>query len=140
MAVRRWRDGQEVSEAPLACNSILKTSLALRRVANWAVQDSRRFLFEWIWDGATIYLVQMDVATTKGGERPKDLLPVTVSQPTETSLQLFKGASGHHKDRLRKLGNAKLYEALGYSMPPFYVLDDQQEITSMLHSGTLRLD
>jgi predicted house-cleaning noncanonical NTP pyrophosphatase (MazG superfamily) len=135
IAVRRWRDGQAVSEAPLTCDSTLKTSLALRRVANWAVQDSRRFLFEWVWDGATIHLVQMDVATTKGGERPKDLLPATVSQPAETSLQFFKGASAHHKERLRKLGNARLYEALGYSMPPFYVLDDRQEITTLLHSG-----
>ncbi len=137
IAVRRWRDGHVVSQTPLICDSTLKISLELKRVANWAVQDSRRFLFEWVWDGATIHLVQMDVAVTKGGERPRDLLPATVSQPAETSLEFFKGASAHHKGSLRKLVNARLYEALGYSMPPFYVLDHKQEITALLQEGKL---
>jgi hypothetical protein len=41
IAVRRWRDGQDVTETPLACETALKISFALKRVAMWAVQDSR---------------------------------------------------------------------------------------------------
>jgi hypothetical protein len=119
MAVRRWRDGQDVAEGRLDCNSFLNLSLTLKKVAIWAVQDKRRFLFEWVWDGKAIYLVQMDVASSEGGERPKDLLPAKVSQPFLPPLTVFASALPEHKSKFRKLSNASLYERLGYEMPPF---------------------
>jgi hypothetical protein len=137
IAVRRWRDGQDVTETPLVCETALKISLVLKRVAMWAVQDSRRFLFEWVWDGAVIHLVQMDLATTSGGENPKDLLPLSVSALPSEPLKIVSVATAAHKTKLRKLANAALYEELGYSMPPFYVLDQQEELGRFLNGGIL---
>jgi hypothetical protein len=108
--VRRWRDGQNVTETPLVCETALKISLVLKRVAMWAVQDSRRFLFEWVWNGAVIHLVQMDLATTSGGENPKDLLPSSVSPLPPEPLKIVSVATAAHKKKLRKLANAALYE------------------------------
>jgi hypothetical protein len=136
IAVRRWRDGQDVTETPLVCETALKISLVLKRVAMWAVQDSRRFLFEWVWDGAVIHLVQMDLATTTGGENPKDLLPSSVSPLPPEPLKIVSIATAAHKKKLRKLANAALYEELGYAMPLFYVLDQQDELRRLLNGGS----
>lgn len=137
IAVRRWRDGQDVTETPLVCETALNISLVLKRVAMWAVQDSRRFLFEWVWDGSVIHLVQMDLATASGGENPNDLLPASVSSLPTEPLKLISVATSEHKKKLRKLANAALYEELGYSMPPFYVLDQQEELKRLLNDGKL---
>lgn len=137
IAVRRWRDGQDVTESPLVCETELKISLVLKRVAMWAVQDSSRFLFEWVWDGSVIHLVQMDLATTSGGENPKHLLPPSVSPLPAEPLRVVSVATAEHKTKLRKLGNAALYGELGYSMPPFYVLDQQEELGRLLNDGRI---
>jgi predicted house-cleaning noncanonical NTP pyrophosphatase (MazG superfamily) len=144
IGVRRSRDSRDVSDAPLACDSVLRISLTLRWVAMWAGQDTRRFLFEWVWDGTTIYIVQMDVAIIKGGINPKDLLPSRVASSSVLSLRQFHEATEEHKECLRKLTNASLYESLGYMMPPFYVLDNHQDLSDILKTGTvspnLRMD
>jgi hypothetical protein len=137
IAVRRWRDGQDVTETPLVCETALKISLILKRVAMWAVQDSRRFLFEWVWDGSVIHLVQMDLATTSEGENPKDLLPPRVSPLPPEPLKVIGVATAEQKKTLRKLANAALYEEMGYSMPPFYVLDQQDEMIRLLNDGRI---
>jgi predicted house-cleaning noncanonical NTP pyrophosphatase (MazG superfamily) len=138
MAVRRWRDGQDIAEGKLDCNSFLNVSLTLKKVAIWAVQDTRRFLFEWVWDGKAIYLVQMDLASTTGGERPKDLLPDAVSRPAVSDLMAFAQALPEHKGKFRKLSNASLYERLGYTMPPFYILEYGPELAdNIIKYGTI---
>ena len=137
IAVRRWRDGEDVAEGKLECNSFLNLSLTLKKVAMWAVQDKRRFLVEWVWDGETIYLVQMDVASTTGGDRPKDLLPSKISLPSLLPLAAFVQAGADHKSEFKKLSNASLYERLGYTMPPFYILVGQAGLTEILTNGTI---
>lgn len=143
MAVRRWRDGQDVAEGTLGCDSFLNISLTLKKVAIWAVQDKRRFLFEWVWDGKAVHIVQMDVASVAGGDRPKDLLPASVNLPTVSSLSVFAEVLPEHKSAFRKLSNAALYERLGYTMPPFYILAGSQ-IDAILNgpaiSDVLRAD
>ena len=136
MGVRKWRDGDDTTtETSLDCRSTLEISLALRRVAMWAGQDAGRFLFEWVWDGKVVHVVQMDTASTTGGENPKKLLPSTVALSIMAPLQRFAVVEDEHKKRLRKLGNTALYEELGYAMPSFYVLEDQKELRSILQDG-----
>lgn len=137
IAVRKWRNSQDETEAPLVCNSALRISLALRRVAIWAGQDARRFLFEWVWDGATIHVVQMDVANTKGGVNPRELLPQHIASQSPGTLRQFSQATAEHQNNLRKLANASLYESLGYVMPPFYVLDNHQDLSDIIKKGEL---
>jgi predicted house-cleaning noncanonical NTP pyrophosphatase (MazG superfamily) len=137
IGIRSWREGRNVTNEPLSCDSVMKISLTLRRVAMWAVQDSRRFLFEWVWDGSIVHIVQMDVATTTAGEVPHDLLPVRIAPASIVRLQTFKKADAEDKRTLRKLANAALYEQLGYSMPPFYVLDNQPELRVVINEGEI---
>jgi predicted house-cleaning noncanonical NTP pyrophosphatase (MazG superfamily) len=138
MGVRRWRDGDDATtETSLGCRSTLEISLALRRVAMWAGQDKRRFLFEWVWDGNVVHVVQMDLAITTGGENPKKLLPLSVPSNAVPALTRFVLVEAEHKNRLRKLGNTALYEELGYTMPAFYVLEDQQELKRIVQEGVV---
>jgi predicted house-cleaning noncanonical NTP pyrophosphatase (MazG superfamily) len=137
LAVRRWREGDQAHEERLSCDSALKISLALKQVAIWAVQDSRRFLFEWVWDGAAVYIVQMDVASQQRGENPRKLLPSAIPQVSTHALRSFVPVTAEQKQTLRKLSNAALYEELGYRMPPFYVLNDPAIMGDLIKGGPL---
>jgi predicted house-cleaning noncanonical NTP pyrophosphatase (MazG superfamily) len=79
----------------------------------------------------------MDLAIMSGGEDPKSLLPANVPRILPGPLKLVDVANAEQKKGLRKLANAALYEQLGYSMPPFYVLDQQNEIVRILRDGQL---
>ncbi len=135
IGVRRWRDGEHVKQQALSCDSPLKLSLTLKRVAMWAVQDKRRFLFEWVWDGETIYLVQMDVASVVAGERPCDLIPVELAGGVIGPLKVISRVGDKQKKQFGKLANVGIYEALGYKMPPFYLLDSPKVLSEILSGG-----
>ncbi len=138
IAVRLWRARDSfLTEAPLVCGSALRISFALRQVGTWAVQDKRRFLFEWVWDGTAVHVVQMDVASTSQGEDPRGLLPAAVSQVSVSGLRHFVEATAEHKQRFRKLANARMYEELGYSMPPFFILEDAETIAGIIEGRPL---
>lgn len=136
IGIRRWREGHSVVSDRLSCDSELKISLTLRRVAMWAYQDSRRFLIEWLWDGSTVHIVQLDTAITSTGENPHCLLPKHVAELAVDQLQDFRAAGPEYKAKLRKLRNASMYESLGYEMPPFYVLDSE-EVRQIVKTGQI---
>lgn len=136
--VRPWRDGYTVDMSALLCDSELKVSFALKRVAMWVGQDDRRFLFEWLWNGTEVKIVQMDAADDARGVAPDSLLPDTIHQANVANLSVFREAQPDDYTAYRKLGNAALYSSLGYKMPPFYVLDDQSVMTALLQSGELQ--
>jgi predicted house-cleaning noncanonical NTP pyrophosphatase (MazG superfamily) len=103
----------------------------------WAGQDDRRFLFEWLWNGQEVKIVQMDAADDTRGVVPRTLLPGTMPQVSGIHLSVFRDAQPADYLAYRKLANAALYTSLGYEMPSFYVLDDQSVITSVLESGSI---
>jgi predicted house-cleaning noncanonical NTP pyrophosphatase (MazG superfamily) len=140
IAVRRWRDGNQLDLSALHCDSELKVSLALKRVAMWAGQDDRRFLFEWLWNGQEIKIVQMDVADDARGVVPKSLLPNAIPQTSASRLLVFREAQPEDYLVYRKLANAHLYRTFGYDMPPFYVLDEQNIFKSVLQGGPVPVD
>lgn len=132
MAVRKWRDGTEVSDLDLKCTSRLEISIRLRRVAMWAAKLSSRTLFEWVWDGRHIRIVQADVADPEPGINPKLLLPAHARPAELESLSVFRPASEEDYEKYGKLRNADLYRDLGYDMPNFYVLQDRKAIAEII--------
>jgi predicted house-cleaning noncanonical NTP pyrophosphatase (MazG superfamily) len=132
LGVRKWREGADVSNRDLSCVSELQVTLRLRRVARWATASAERVHFEWVWDGARLWLVQADIADKVGGTDPTTLLPVDVPDITVSALSGFQVAADHHFTTYNKLRNAKLYSDLGYEMPRFYVLSDRAVISAIL--------
>lgn len=132
VAVRRWRDGTDVSNFDLSCSSELEVTLRLKQVALWASQLSSRLHFEWVWSGTTVRIVQADAAEPSGGVDPSSLRPVHIPEIAFESLHLFRKAESTDLDQYAKLRNAKLYGELGYEMPQFFVLTDATTISEIL--------
>jgi predicted house-cleaning noncanonical NTP pyrophosphatase (MazG superfamily) len=136
IAVRRWRDGDRISDSSLNCTSELEISFCLKRVAMWAERLLSRMHFEWVWNGSAIRVVQADIADSVSGVDPISLVPSQVPEISIESLSAFRAATAQQYDRYAKLRNAKLYREFGYVMPKFYVLDDPNKLSTIL-DGTI---
>ena len=132
IAVRHWRDGDEVTDPDLGCTSEAGVTVKLRRVALWASALPARMLFEWTWSGSRIWIVQADAAREIQGVNPNKLRPRQIPTVSAANLRVFRVAKPRDFNTYRKLGNAKIYSALGYRMPTFYVLDDSAVIRGIL--------
>lgn len=132
IGVRRWRDGTDLAELDLRCTSEFEITLRLRRVAMWATELSARTLFEWVWDGKAVRIVQADEAEAATGVNPRSLFPTQIPSGNLASLKVFHQASQEDYHLYGKLRNAKLYGELGYQMPVFYVIDDPRVIDHIL--------
>ncbi len=89
VAVRPWRDGTDVIDSPLPCNSEAAIPIRLKLVTMWATHLSSRCHFEWVWDGKVIYIVQADIAEPAKGIDPRSLLPPRIQSNGPPSLQVF---------------------------------------------------
>ena len=137
ISLRTWRDNRPSHERPLACPYRENYTQSLSVIARWAYERLIRVHFEWVWDGRAIYLVQADRCDEPAsGVEPRDLVQVpTKGDLAVERLRLFRQATREDYDNYRKLANARLYRELGYEMPPFYVLDDQDVIEGLIQHG-----
>jgi len=136
IAVRKWRNAAARPELKLSCAFEMRISLCLRRVAMWAAELRERIHFEWVWDGSDVLLMQADIADAIGGVDPARLLPERIPSIDFDELGAFRVATTADMGNYRKLQNARLYSELGYSMPPFFIIDDE-EILSAVLSGSV---
>ena len=139
IAVRLWRDGTMPAVRDLHCNSETEVTLALKRVAIWTSQYSSRTHFEWVWNGRAISIVQADKEEPPAGTKPRDLVPQEIPTIQVATLRAFRPANDRDYRAYRKLNNAYTYAELGYTMPKFFVLDDQGVIGD-LFNGIVRPD
>ncbi len=130
VAVRRWRDGIDLSPA-LPCELRANIYRTLRYVAAWA--GDRRLHWEWVWDGGRIWIVQCEPADGGSGIKPSSLVKESPLAPDLSNDQLnhFKIAGEDDFVKYRKLANARLYRELGYSLPKFYVCQDRDLLASI---------
>jgi predicted house-cleaning noncanonical NTP pyrophosphatase (MazG superfamily) len=132
LSVRKWRDGELVQSDRLACRQRSDLASVLKQVAQWGMQFSHRLHFEWVWDGAYIYVVQADVEEASVGVDPRTLVPRSLERTAVGRLQVFRRAAAVDYKIFGKLKNAALYRRLGYKMPAFYVLSDKAALRSIL--------
>lgn len=136
IALRSWRDNRATPEETLSCPYRETYISRLREVARWAYDRLIRVHFEWVWDGANVFIVQADPADDlSGGVDPADLVRVPELQLFGLSLEKFRTATAADFNSYRKLANARLYQELGYTAVPFYVLDSQDELDLIVEEG-----
>lgn len=122
VAVRRWRDGA-FSLDPIYCDLRAGIPRALRKVANW--RGNVRAHFEWVWDGGRIWMVQVDPVPVINGVDPRSLVVQNRPSPlVNQKLGCFRVASTADLAKYRKLANARIYSSLGYDLPNFYLIDN----------------
>jgi predicted house-cleaning noncanonical NTP pyrophosphatase (MazG superfamily) len=139
VAIRHWRVGDKVTDFDLDCNSEPGVTFKLKTVALWSTSFSSRLHFEWVWNGAKLWIVQVDVAKTPKGVNPQSLFPSQIPSIVPASLILFRAATAADFGKFGKLRNAHTYAQLGYTMPQFFVLDDTDTVRSIL-SGSITDD
>lgn len=138
ISLRKWRDNSAVDEGPLSCPYRQTYLHTLERAARWAYLRLLRVHFEWVWDGAAIYLVQADAADeVLGGMRPEDCVAPIQRLDGPLELTLFREAGPDDFRVYRKLANAHLYSELGYSTVAFYVLDLSEMIVEVVEKGII---
>lgn len=130
--VRQWRDGNAVDLSRMDCDSEMQITLKLKNVGIWGNQFFNRTHFEWVWDGKSVYVVQLEDATRIKGIDPHSLIPKKIISISPSDLRVFRIAQSGDFDKYEKLKNARLYESLDYKMPAFYVIDDSQIIQDLL--------
>jgi predicted house-cleaning noncanonical NTP pyrophosphatase (MazG superfamily) len=132
IGVRRWRDRRELSPKDMECSSETAITICLRRVAHWATQLPDRMHLEWVWNGRAISIVQADIAQPPAGHKPNVLVPKNIPSINVRDLSFFRSGTSTDFQTFRKLSNANLYRSLGYTMPPFFVLNDREVLRSIL--------
>ncbi|MDP3514527.1 MAG: nucleoside triphosphate pyrophosphohydrolase [Sulfuritalea sp.] len=132
IAIRKWREGTELTIALLTCSAAIEIDGVLRTPVHWASDRRLRLHFEWVWNGAQVYIVQSDLCDEPVGVNPYELLPRTIPSARTDALRCFRKATKNDFDKYRKLSNTKLYTDLGYKLPDFFVLDDLRFIEELI--------
>jgi predicted house-cleaning noncanonical NTP pyrophosphatase (MazG superfamily) len=130
--LRHWRRKlvQDV-DRPLNCALSIHVSEALKEPADWAYRQRARVHFEWVWDGAVVYLVQADEELHIEGHDPihdhKERRYTTIAL-TPAVLRLVDARDAR---RFSKIANVFSYLELGLPIAPLYILDDQRIIKAL---------
>lgn len=132
IAIREWREGDLVEPATLNCDTVIGIDGVLREPAKWATVKRLRIHYEWIWDGNRVWIVQADFCKPVSGIAPESVLSKKIQSIEIAKLKHFRLATEPDFQTYRKLANAKLYSEFGYTPPPFYILDDQSVIKSLI--------
>jgi len=148
VSFRRWRKSKGASLDALLCARSDDLLPILREPLAYATAASARVLYEWIWDGAVVYIVQADRAPDKSvGLSPEAVVP---GAPTpgvsdrpngeETpSLRVFRVAGEEDGQRSSKIRSHFMYAANGFPQPPLYVVNAPDVLAGVL-TGSVNAD
>lgn len=136
IALRSWRDNRTTPEEALSCPYREMYIDRLKGVARWTHDRLIRVHFEWVWDGANVFIVQADPCDgASGGVDPASLVRIPGQHVSGLRLERFRIAVDNDFGSYRKLANARLYQELGYTAVPFYVLDSPDELRLIVEEG-----
>lgn len=134
IAIRKWREGVEVNFDALNCNYAISITTTLRRVARWGSTQTGRHHFEWVWDGAHIFVVQDDMASHSGFADPRVLATELSSQIPTFQPRAIRQVTASDGSRFNKVHNVLLYRSLGLANVDIYILEDPALFESLLHN------
>lgn len=136
IAIRTWRDDTPRLEQSLVCKYRANLTDQLETVARWTYDRMLRVHYEWVWDGAQVFIVQADnCEDERQGVDPKTLVHGASHESSPIELNLFRVASSEDFKNFRKLENAAIYKEQGYDVGSFFVLDDEATLDRLLDSG-----
>lgn len=137
IGVRKWRNADLKDSSALAADAYAHVMHGLRAVAAWV--GNSRALLEWVWDGSAVWVVQLDLLEdSRIGVDPRSLVSKG-PRPTfaATGLEVFAPLALKDVPHYPKLVNARLYAELGYAMPMFYVLENQDLVKRIIECGEI---
>lgn len=148
ISLRSWRKKINISsylELALICPSSKSIKDVLSIPCTWATDYGLRIHFEWIFDGDYVFLVQADEETESTGINPLKIPETSIEQPTHEDAvfpccvhKLYSEDADKYKS-YSKIQNPLLYQKLGLSSAPLYILDDENTL-SLLSQGIVSQD
>ena len=130
--LRHWREKPQLPQS-LSCSVSTHVSHRLRAAAEWAYTKHARVHFEWVWDGACVYLVQADEETGCAGHNPIEEHQSRKYHSIASNFNLLRRvfAKDERAARFAKIANVFVYLRLGLPTAPLYILDDQELIKKL---------
>lgn len=130
--IRHWRERVTPNtSAPLSCTLTSWISEVLKAPAEWAYGCGARVHFEWVWDGATLYIVQADEELTIQGLDPFEQYRKRTYDPVAFTPQALRSVSSDDAKRFAKIRNVFIYYKLKLPTAPLYILDDPKHISEL---------
>ena len=132
--LRNWREKIVVgksSEVALSCNLSAHIVKVLKTPAAWAREKSLRIHFEWVWDGARIYIVQADQERDTDGVDPTKCHSIPKIDLSSFKPKCLQEITKELAERYNKVSNVFIYQKLGLPVTKLYVLDDQNLINNL---------
>ena len=138
IGVRTWRKSyieKELVGTPLFCINQKDVKDVLRKVAYYfcaGQQKVNRWHFEFVWNGNQIYIVQNDQEETdQEGENPFDFPILINHEENFDNLESLRLVNERDGKLYKKVQNALLYQRLGLTVAPLYILDDRETIEDL---------
>lgn len=138
--LRNWRSKENIFEAmlkPLDCNIKISLQNILKKAASWGKAHQCRLHFEWVWDGKTIYLVQVDAERSLGHFNPVEHCKKNSQLHSSFVPKILSKISKEHGRKYHKINNVFTYMELGLPITSLYVLDNQ-EVIKEISSGSFQ--
>lgn len=132
--IRNWRSNPNLNAAldnALNCSLRIDIKSILQWPARWAMTNTNRLHFEWIWNGKRLWLVQADVEVEIKGFDPKSIVAAAKVDTTPTSFKILKSLEENLAKDFSKAANVLLYKKLGFAVAPIFQLDHQTIISDL---------
>lgn len=121
---------EDVVEQQLTCTAAEDIPQALKRLAVYSLKWSTRIHYEWVWDGAQLFVVQADREDIKIGAPPKDQWLYDPPAHKLDGLTIFRELSDVTTE-WKKLATSRLMRELGLPSIPQYVLEAPDELRKL---------
>ena len=140
IGVRHWRqkfDIEQLQKQMLFCTSRAKLSDVLRIVAEYWYQKNERFHLEFVWDGKNVFVVQADKeGSIETAINPMDICTKISDNAVTMALRVLSIIDLKNLSKYNKLNNVAIYNKVGLTTVPLYLLDDDN-IISQLKQGLI---
>jgi len=139
ISIRQWRRKVAYSQLTLLMNESLlcvnseveSIALALYIPCAWVSACGARIHFEWVFNGVSILLLQLDQELSYG-VNPLSLAQTTSYRSASSiEFEVIKNLQNYTADdilQFKKIQNPLLYKKLGFPTSSLYILDEPHEI------------
>ncbi len=151
ISLRKWRKKANTASylnSMLMCPSDRDIRTALTIPCTWATEARVRVHFEWVYDGDYVYVVQADEEKSSNGLNPTKINCNLEKKNIDTvgfpcCLRPLKVEDMERYRNYAKIQNPLLYQRLGLSTAPLYILDNNYVLKSLANGvvpSALELD
>ena len=136
--LRHWREKvPQKKPEPLSCSLFAHISEILKLPADWVYRSKTRVHFEWVWNGATVYIVQADEESEWNGHDPVQEHETRNYKAVSLTPRCLRRITADDASAARfpKIANVFTYLKLNLPTAPLYILDNRNVIRQLANGS-----